>query len=483
MTTRIHASEPKRLLFNAFSMNCVSHIQHGLWGRADTRQTEYTSLDAWLELAKILEAGCFDALFLADVVGVYDNYRGGPETSIREAMQIPVNDPTMLIPAMATVTEHLGFAFTGSILAEHPFNFARKVSTLDHLTKGRIAWNIVTSYLPSAAQNLGFADLPAHDDRYDRGDDYLEVLYKLWEASWEDDAVVKRPGCYADPAKVHRINHVGPYYQVPGPHLSEPSPQRTPVLFQAGSSDRGREFAARHAECVFLAGSRNSLAVTAADTRARAAAYGRQPDDVKFFVALSPIVGGTEAEAKAKEADIRSELSIEGGLAHMSGSVGADLGVLDPDRPIADFDFNSMTGILKAFAESAPDKTWTFGDLARRQMSGQFMTGTPEQLADRIEALAVAGADGFNLVYSSTPGTFVDFIEGVAPVLRQRGLMQTEYRPGTLRDKLLGSARLPDRHPGRQVALRSRQIARQVRQDADLAASQASGQADAGYQA
>ncbi|MDA3040896.1 MAG: NtaA/DmoA family FMN-dependent monooxygenase, partial [Actinomycetota bacterium] len=295
----------KRLLFNAFSMNCVSHIQHGLWGRADTRQTEYSTLDPWLELARILEAGCFDALFLADVVGVYDNYRCGPETSIREAMQIPVNDPAMLIPAMATVTEHLGFAFTGSILAEHPFNFARKVSTLDHLTRGRLAWNIVTSYLPSAARNLGFGDLPQHDDRYDRGDDYLEVTYKLWENSWDDDAVVRRPGCYADPTKVHEINHIGPYYTVPGPHLSEPSPQRTPVLFQAGSSDRGREFAARHAECVFVSANRSSLGKLVADTNRRLTRHGRRRGDIKFFVGLSPIVGGTEAEAKAKEADLR----------------------------------------------------------------------------------------------------------------------------------------------------------------------------------
>ena len=264
--------EPKRLLFNAFSMNCVSHLNHGLWGRPDTRQTEYLSLDPWLELARILEAGCFDALFLADVVGVYDNYRGGPETSLREAMQVPVNDPSLLIPAMATVTEHLGFAFTGSILAEHPYNFARRASTLDHLTKGRVAWNIVTSYLPGAARNLGYPDLPEHDDRYERGDDYLEVLYKLWEASWEDDAVIKdaAAGVYTDPTKVHLINHEGPYYRVPGPHLCEPSPQRTPLLFQAGTSDRGREFAARHAECVFVTGRPASSARVIADVRARA---------------------------------------------------------------------------------------------------------------------------------------------------------------------------------------------------------------------
>ena len=443
----------RRLLFNAFSMNCVSHIQHGLWGRADTRQLDYHSLEPWVELAQILERGRFDALFLADVIGVYDNYRGGPETSIREGMQIPINDPTLLIPAMAQATEHLGFAFTGSILSSHPYDFARRASTLDHLTGGRVAWNIVTSYLPGAARNLGYDDLPLHDDRYDRGDDYLDVVYKLWEASWDDDAVVRdaERGIYADPARVHTIDHVGPYYRVPGPHLCEPSPQRTPVLFQAGSSDRGREFAARHAECVFVVGGRSALGRIVADVRSRAAAHGRRPSDLRFFAAVSPVVGGTETEARAKEAELRDQLSIEGGLAHMSGSIGADLGLLDPDRPISSYDFNAMTGVLKSLAESAPDTSWTFADLARRQMSGQFLVGAPEQIADRLEGLADVGIDGFNLVYSTTPGTFVDFIDGVAPVLAARGRMQTDYGPGTLRRKLFGHDRLTPPHPGAAV--------------------------------
>ena len=237
---------PGRMLLNAFSMNCVSHIQHGLWVRSDTRQLEYTQLAPWVELAQLLEKGRFDALFLADVIGVYDTYHGGPETSIVEGMQIPVNDPALLIPAMAYVTEHLGFAFTSSILQTHPFTFARQVSTLDHLSRGRIAWNIVTSYLPNAGASLGYGGLPAHDERYDHADEYLEVTYKLWEGSWEEDAVLRdtQRRRYADPAKIHPINHVGKYYEVAGPHLSEPSPQRTPLLFQAGSSSRGRDFAA-----------------------------------------------------------------------------------------------------------------------------------------------------------------------------------------------------------------------------------------------
>lgn len=442
------ATEPRRLLFNAFSMNCVSHLNHGLWGRDDTRQTEYLSLEPWMELAKILERGHFDALFLADVAGVYDNYLGGPETSVREGMQIPVNDPTLLIPAMATVTENLGFAFTGSILSDHPYTFARRASTLDHLTNGRVAWNIVTSYLPGAARNLGYSDLPAHDDRYDRADDYLEALYKLWEASWDDDAVIKADGMYADPERVHLVNHEGPYYTVPGPHLCEPSLQRTPLLFQAGSSDRGREFAARHAECAFVTGGADSAQAVTGDIRRRAATYGRRPEDIKFFQALSPVIGGTEAEAKAKEADLRETLSVEGGLAHMSGSMGADLGEIDLDLPISEFDFTGVQGLFKSMVDSAPDKTWTFRDLARRQISGRFSTGTPEQLVERIKRYADAGIDGFNLIYATTPGTFVDFIDGVVPLLQEEGLMQREYQPGPLRQKIFGEARLPARHPG-----------------------------------
>ena len=251
----------KRIHLNAFSMNCVSHIQHGLWVRDDTRQREFNRIEPWIELARLLEKGGFDALFLADVIGAYDLYRGGPETAIQEAVQIPANDPMPLIPAMAMATEHLGFAFTSSVLQVPPFTFARQMSTLDHITGGRIAWNIVTSYLPNAGTNLGLGGLPLHDERYARAEEYLEVTYKLWEGSWEEGAVLCdiARGVYADPARIHPIDHAGAYYEVEGPHLSEPSPQRTPLLFQAGSSERGREFAATHAECVFMFASMRSL--------------------------------------------------------------------------------------------------------------------------------------------------------------------------------------------------------------------------------
>ena len=443
---------PRRMLINAFSMNCVSHIQQGLWVRDDTRQLEYNQLDPWVELAQILEKGCFDALFLADVVGVYDTYHGGPETSISEGMQIPVNDPALLIPAMAHATENLGFAFTSSVLQTHPFAFARQVSTLDHLTRGRIAWNIVTSYLPNAGANFGYGGLPSHDERYDLADEYLEVTYKLWEGSWEDDAVLRDTarGIYADPSKVHPINHAGKHYQVAGPHLSEPSPQRTPLLFQAGSSTRGRRFAAKHAECVFIVESQQSLNRAAniiADIRTQATRQGRHPDEILFLQGVSPVVGGTEAEAKAKEADYIEQFSTEGSLAHLSGSVGVDLGAIDLDQPLETIDSQAMRGFVKGLIESAPDKTQTFRDLVRTRIAGQFLTGSPDQIADALQEWQGIGVDGFNLVYSVTPGTFVDFIDAVVPILQARGLMQREYAPGPLRQKIFGDPKLPDRHP------------------------------------
>jgi FMN-dependent oxidoreductase (nitrilotriacetate monooxygenase family) len=406
-----------------------------------------------VELAKILEKGCFDGLFLADVVGVYDAYHGGPETSIIEGMQTPVNDPAMLISAMAYATENLGLAFTSSVFQSHPFSFARQMSTLDHLTKGRVAWNIVTSYLPNAAKNFGLGSLPSHDERYDLADEYLDVVYKLWEGSWEDDAVLRdtERGIYADPAKVHPINHVGKHFDVAGPHLSEPSPQRTPLLFQAGSSTRGRSFAAKHAECVFIVDSRRSLSGAAsviADVRNQAVQNGRRPEDVLFFQGLSPVVGGTEAEAKAKEAEYLEQFSTEGALAHLSGSIGVDLAAIDLDRPLNTIDSRGMRGTVKGLIESTPDRTQTFRDLIRTRNAGQFLTGTPEQIADTLQDWQSAGVDGFNLIYSVTPGTFVDFIEGVVPILQQRGLMQKEYAPGPLREKIFGDARLPGRHPG-----------------------------------
>ncbi|MFF4712988.1 LLM class flavin-dependent oxidoreductase [Streptomyces eurythermus] len=441
----------KPLLFNAFTMNCVSFINHGLWRHPETRQTDYTDLDTWVELARMLERGRFDTLFFADVIGTYDVYRGGLDTAIREATQFPNNDPSVLIPALAHATEHLGFAFTGSVLQEHPFTFARKVSTLDHLTKGRVAWNIVTSFQSSAGRNFGFEEQVPHDERYVWADEYMEVVYKLWEGSWEDGAILcdKENGVYADPARVHPVNHAGVRYRVAGPHLSEPSPLRTPVLFQAGSSEAGRSFAARHAEGTFILAP-NPLAARTniEDVRARAVAAGRRADDIAFFQGLSFVVGSTEEEARRKNDEIDDHLSVEGLMTHMSGNIGVDLSAIDPHKPLSELRTEVAHGAVRGMIEGAPDQTQTFADLARLVTTTRVV-GTPEQIADGLETWAAAGVDGFNITYVITPGTFEDFIDHAVPVLQERGLMRREYEPGTLREKLRPGAgpRLPRRHP------------------------------------
>src|ERR1043165_7247394 len=238
----------KEIRLNAFAMNCVAHQSPGLWTHPRDRTAEYNRLPYWLDLAKALERGRFDGLFLADVLGVYDVYGGSPDTALRHATQTPANEPLMLIPAMAAVTEHLGFGVTSNLSFEPPYPFARRMSTLDHLTDGRIGWNVVTGYLDSAARAMGLERQTAHDDRYDVAEEYRDVVYKLWEGSWEDDAVGRdrAGGVFPRPEKVHRVRHDGPTWRLDAIHLSEPSPQRTPVLYQAGSSPKGRAFPARH---------------------------------------------------------------------------------------------------------------------------------------------------------------------------------------------------------------------------------------------
>jgi FMN-dependent oxidoreductase (nitrilotriacetate monooxygenase family) len=446
-----------RLRFNAFAMNCVSHIHHGQWVQPGSRNLEYKSLDPWIELAQLLERGKFDALFLADVVGTYDSYGGDRDAAVEEGLQIPVNDPSLLIPAMALATENLGFAFTQSILQEPPFNFARRLSTLDHLTKGRVGWNIVTSYLADAGRNLGFGGLPSHEDRYRRAEEYVQVVYKLLEGSWEDDAVLRDRvnGVYADPAKIHEIDHVGEFYDVVGPHLSEPSPQRTPTLFQAGSSESGRDFAARNAEGIFIIGrSPEAARKNIADVRARAERSGRDPGDILFFQGLSFIVGGTEEEAQRKAAELDETASARGYAAHIGGGMGVDLSEIDPATPIGELDQYNTQGVVKGLIDTAPDKDWTFGDLLAFRSSNRVI-GTPEQIADELEVWADAGVDGINTTYFTTPGSFEDFIDGVTPVLQERGLQQREYEPGTLREKLAGAGpRLKGSHPGAKVRWR-----------------------------
>jgi FMN-dependent oxidoreductase (nitrilotriacetate monooxygenase family) len=444
----------KHLHVNLFEMSCVSHIVHGLWVHPDNNRHRFNDLDYWTELAQLLEYGTFDGVFLADVVGVYDRFRDGPETALREGMQVPSNDPLLLIPAMAAVTKNLGFGATFSTTYEPPFAFARRMSTLDHLTKGRVGWNIVTSYLPNAARNFGHEGEVPHDHRYEIADEYLDVLYKLWEGSWDDDAVIqdRERRVYTDPSKVRYIDHVGEHFKVAGPHLCQPSRQRTPVLFQATGSPAGTEFAGRHAEVVFTGGATpQDVRRNIAHMRARAAAHGRDPSGIKFIVQAGIIVGKTDEQVAAKLDSYRRLHSIDGALAHMQSPV--DLTAYPADTRLADIvpDRSGAWGLLRQ-----ADANATVGQALSRingfNEGRFFVAGTPTVVADEIERwLDEDGIDGINLRQYLSFETARDFIELVVPELRRRGRFRESYRDGeTLRERLFGAgrARLPDDHYG-----------------------------------
>lgn len=359
---------------------------------------------------------------------------------------------------MAHATRHLGFGVTSNANNEPPYAFARRMSTLDHLTDGRIGWNIVTGYAKSSARALGRGGVIAHDDRYDIADEYMDVVYKLWEGSWQDGAAVRdrQRGVFADPNKVHRIVHEGKHFKMDAIHLAEPSPQRTPLLFQAGSSSRGKRFAGTHAECVYLSGpSTTVLAPVVASTRAEAVRAGRRAEDILFFAMATIITGRTDAEARDKLADYEQYISTEAALALFSGWTGIDFSKLDPDEPIRHLNIeDGIRSALENFTTGDPGRVWTVRELARHNAiggRGPVFVGSPATVADELERwVALTDIDGFNLSYAITPRAYEDFADFIVPELQRRGRYKQAYDEGTLREKLFpgAGAHLPDRHPG-----------------------------------
>lgn len=447
----------KQIRLNAFAMNCVAHQSPGLWTHPRDRTAEYNRLPYWIDLAKTLERGRFDGLFLADVLGVYDVYGNSPDAALRNAAQTPSNEPLLLLSAMAAVTKNLGFGVTSNLSFEPPYPFARRMSTLDHLTEGRIGWNVVTGYLDSAARGAGKDKQTGHDDRYDIADEYMEVVYKLWEGSWEDDAVLRdrTRGIFTDPSKVHRVNHESANYRINNTiHLSEPSPQRTPVLYQAGTSPRGRQFAAKHAECVFMSGpSAKIIAPRVSAIRQEAAAFGRNPAEILMFNMMTIILGNTEAEAAAKYADYRSHINPEGALALMSGWTGIDFSGYELDQQVRHVQNDAGRSALDNVTRGDPDRVWTVRDVIEHVGiggAGPVVVGTPESVADKIEDwFEKTDVDGLNVAFAISPGDFEDIADMLVPELTRRGRYKPEYAKGTLREKLFGHgrARLDAPHP------------------------------------
>ncbi|MCU4441910.1 LLM class flavin-dependent oxidoreductase [Acinetobacter baumannii] len=446
----------KKISFNAFEMNCIAHQSPGLWRHPQDRSVEYKDLEYWTDLAQILERGFFDGIFIADVLGIYDVYHQSAEHALTGAVQVPVNDPLQIVPAMAAVTKHLGFGVTTSISFEHPYPFARRISTLDHLTKGRVGWNIVTSYLESGSKNLGLKTQVNHDNRYDIADEYLEVLYKLWEGSWEEGSVLRdrESGIFADHKKVHPIQHEGKYFTVPGIHICEPSPQRTPVLYQAGASSRGQKFASQNAECVFIAApSKIATKKVVQGIRQKLAQEGRDPYSVKIYALLSIVTDETDAKAQAKFKEYQSYGSYDGALTLLSGWSGVDFSQYQPTDKVEYIQTNAIQSLLDSYVNADPERVWTIEEIANWNSlggNGPVLVGSAETVSDALQKwIEDTDVDGFNLAYILAHQTFADVVEFIVPELQKRGVYQTSYAQGTLREKLFGAGPyLPENHRG-----------------------------------
>lgn len=421
----------KRISFNAFEMNCIAHQSPGLWRHPQDRSVEYKDLEYWTDLAQILERGFFDGIFIADVLGIYDVYHQSAEHALTGAVQVPVNDPLQIVPAMAAVTKHLGFGVTTSISFEHPYPFARRISTLDHLTKGRVGWNIVTSYLESGSKNLGLKTQVNHDNRYDIADEYLEVLYKLWEGSWEEGSVLRdrESGIFADHKKVHPIQHEGKYFTVPGIHICEPSPQRTPVLYQAGASSRGQKFASQNAECVFIAApSKIATKKVVQGIRQKLAQEGRDPYSVKIYALLSIVTDETDAKAQAKFKEYQSYGSYDGALTLLSGWSGVDFSQYQPTDKVEYIQTNAIQSLLDSYVNADPERVWTIEEIANWNSlggNGPVLVGSAETVSDALQQwVEDTDVDGFNLAYILAHQTFADVVEFIVPELQKEGYIK-----------------------------------------------------------
>ena len=439
----------KMMHLQGFMLDCPTHHTVNAWAhpRAFAGGYQWTQPEVWQHCARTLERGKFDGIFFADQWAPYGTYRGRIDETIKYGIQFPVLEPLLLLATMSTVTERIGLASTMSTTYYPPYMMVRKLSTMDHLTKGRVGWNIVTSFHKGEAAAMGVDQIP-HDQRYTRCEEYMEVCYKLWD-SWETDAVVmdRETGVFADPQKVHSISHDGRWFKCEGISPVQPSPQGRPVLFQAGSSDQGRDFCAKHADAAFgIQLTARAMKAYRDDIEQRAQEkFGRKPGDIRFIWGIQVIVGETEEQAKEKQRIVNSLVPADGGLALMSGHSTFDLSILDSEEPIGDIKVEGMRGLLEIFT-----KEWKPGDLGLdtmtvgnagmlygRSVGMPQIVGTPEMVADEMERMMeVTGGDGFNITPTYTPGSFDEFVEMVVPELQRRGVHRREYGAETYRDHL-----------------------------------------------
>lgn len=429
------ADQSASLLLNVVVMGLGMHP--GAWRYRDGDPFDYTTLDYFKRTAQAAEKGCLHAMFLADTLAVSEENFERPN--------LGAMDPTIVLSALASCTSHLGLIATASTTFNEPYNIARRIASLDHISGGRAAWNIVTTFVPDVAKNFG-TTLPAHDDRYVRAEEFVDIVIKLWE-SWGTGSTIgdKARGVFADGSKVTKVEHQGAHYRIDGASTLPRTPQGRPLLFQAGSSGPGRELAARVADVVFTAQNTDGAAGEfRADVRRRAQARGRDPDSIKVLPGLMPILGGTEAEARARKDEL-DELSGQAELKKLALRVGVKVSDLEPidklfpvDLVMANTSFKASEGFRNAAVRMAKEKSLTVRELLYQNGGGhRQVVGTPEQVADTIETLFRGGAaDGFNLMIDVVPSGVEDFVAEVVPILQKRGLFRREPTGRTLRESL-----------------------------------------------
>lgn len=423
----------RRLHFNIFMTGTGHH--EASWRHPRSDPAAAGTLAHYGALARTAERGRFDSVFLADTVAAFPDIRHSASRSF---------EPLTLLSALAAVTGHIGLIGTVSTTFTEPYNLARYLSSLDRLSGGRAGWNIVTTAGDDAARNFNLDANREHDERYERAAEYLDVVRRLWD-SWEDgsEVVDRASGVYSDPARVHRIDHVGRFFKVRGPLNLPRSPQAYPLLVQAGSSPTGQAFAARYAEAVFTA--QQTLADAQAFYRglkAQVAANGRDPDHVKVLPGLVPVLGATEAQARALDRELDELIVPQRALAALKNWLGIDLSGHPLDQPLPPLPpverFNGQKSRYQLIKDLAERERPTLRQLLGRLGGGRghhTFAGTPEQVADHIQEWFTAGAaDGFNVMPPLLPEGLELFVDHVVPILRRRGLFRDEYTGRTLRD-------------------------------------------------
>ncbi|MGW2044461.1 LLM class flavin-dependent oxidoreductase [Streptomyces sp. NPDC001858] len=437
---------PRHLHLNAFLMSTGHH--EASWRLPESDPFAHVELDHYVQLARIAERGTFDSLFLADGPQLWGNIAQRPAGAL---------EPLTLLTALATATEHIGLIATASTSYNSPYNLARKFASLDIISGGRAGWNIVTTAGAEAARNFGLEAEPAHAERYARAAEFLDVALKLWD-SWEDDAIVadKSSGVWGDDDKIHPPRHRGTYFSVEGALNVPRSPQGYPLLVQAGSSEDGKAFAARYAEAVFTA--QQTLADAQAfyaDLKSRTRQGGRDPEHLKVLPGIVPVIGSTEAEARAHEQVLEDHIVHAHGIQRLEQLLQLEPGVLELDSPLPS-DLPPESAI-----EGAKSRYTLIVELARRerltvrQLIGRLgggrghltFAGTPEQVADAIETWFTQGAaDGFNIMPAVLPSGLDAFVDHVVPILRARGLLRSEYGPRTTLRERYGLPRPANQH-------------------------------------